>query len=380
VADTVNVNGTVGDDHISLVSSGSSVVVNGLSAQVTVKGFDAGIDSLVINGGAGNDVIDASAVPAGQLSLILNGGDGNDTITGSAGNDTVIGGRGNDVANMGAGNDTFVWNPGDGSDTVDGGAGNDTLLFNGSNVGENMEISASGGHAILSRDVGAVTMNLDHIENIDVNAVGGADTITVDDLSKTDVKHVAIDLSATPGSGQGDGQADTVVINATNGDDAINVTDNNGVVTVSGLATEVTITGFEAGDRLVINGLGGNDSIVASGLGGAMLFTANGGDGADVLIGSRGNDVLNGGAGDDILIGNGGQDALDGGTGNNLVFGPVSAASPAPATRGAPAAAAALLGQFMASSFVPAGEGFGAMPVADQSSGQHPQLALPHAA
>ena len=91
-----------------------------------------------------------------------------------------------------------------------------------------------------------------------------------------------------------------------------------------------------------------------------MLFTANGGDGADVLIGSRGNDVLNGGAGDDILIGNGGQDALDGGTGNNLVFGPVSAASAAPATRGAPAAAAALLGQFMASSFVPAGEGFGA--------------------
>ena len=109
--------------------------------------------------------------------------------------------RGNDVANMGAGDDTFVWNPGDGSDTVDGGAGNDTLLFNGANAAENMEISASGGHAILSRDVGAVTMNLDHIENIDVNAVGGADTITVDDLSKTDVKHVAIDLSATPGSG-----------------------------------------------------------------------------------------------------------------------------------------------------------------------------------
>ena len=66
------------------------------------------------------------------------------------------------------------------------------------------------------------------------------------DLSKTSVKHVAIDLSSTPGSGVGDGQADTVVINATNGDDVINVTDDNGVVTVSGLATDVTITGFEA--------------------------------------------------------------------------------------------------------------------------------------
>ncbi len=142
----------------------------------------------------------------------------------------------------------------------------------------------------------------------------------MNDLSKTDVKHVAIDLSATPGSGVGDGQADTVVINATNGDDTINVTDNNGVVTVSGLATDVTITGFEAGDHLVINGLGGDDVINASGLGGGMLLTANGGDGNDILIGGTGNDTLTGGAGDDILIGGGGAGHLDGGTGNNTVL------------------------------------------------------------
>ena len=268
VADTVNVNGTAGDDHISVVSSGSSVVVNGLAAQVTINGVDAGIDSLVVNGGAGNDIINASALHAGQVNLTLNGGDGNDTITGSAGNDTVIGGRGNDVASLGAGDDTFVWNPGDGSDTVDGGAGNDTLLFNGANVNENIDISANGGHAIFTRDVGAVTMNLDHIENIDVNALGGADTITVNDLSRTDVKQVAIDLSATPGSGVGDGRRTRSSSTRTNGDDVINITENNGVVTVSGLATDVTITGFDANDRIVINGLGGDDVINASGLAG----------------------------------------------------------------------------------------------------------------
>lgn len=373
VADTVNVNGTAGDDRISVVSSGSSVVVNGLPAQVTVNGIDS-LDSLVVNGGAGNDTINASGLRAGRGNLTINGGDGNDTITGSAGNDVVNGGRGNDVANLGAGDDTFVWNPGDGSDTVDGGTGNNTLLFNGANVNEDMEISASGGHAILSRDVGAVTMNLDHIENIDVNALGGADTITVDDLSKTNVKHIAIDLSATPGSGQGDGQVDTIVINATSGDDAISINENNGVVTVSGLATDVTITGFEANDRIVINGLGGDDAINALGLGGAMQFTANGGDGNDILIGSRGNDTLSGGAGDDILIGNGGQDVLDGGTGNNNFFSPVSAANTSPAS------GAALLGQFMASSFVSAGEGHGAVPIGDPSTAQQPLLAQPHAA
>jgi Ca2+-binding RTX toxin-like protein len=378
--DSVNVNGAAGDDNIRVVSSGSSVDVNGLAAQVTISGADAGLDSLVVNGGSGNDSINASALHAGQVNLTINGGDGNDTIAGSDGNDIVNGGRGNDVATMGGGDDTFVWNPGDGSDTVDGGAGNDKLVFNGANVDENIEISANGKGVTLTRDVGVVTMNLASIENIDVKALGGADTITVNDLSKTSVKDVAIDLESTPGSGVGDGKTDTVVINATNGDDAITVNDNNGVVTVSGLSTNVTITGFESTDRLVINGLGGDDSIVASGLGGAMLFTANGGAGDDILIGSRGNDTLSGGAGDDILIGNGGQDVLDGGTGNNNVFGPVSAANTVTATNASPASGAALLGQFMASSFVPAGEGHGAAPVADPSASLHPQLAQPHAA
>jgi len=380
-ADTVIVNGTAGDDHISVVSSGSSIVVNGLSAQVTINGAEPGNDSLVINGLAGNDVIDASRLHSGLASLTLNGGDGDDRIIGSAGNDLVNGGRGNDTALLGAGNDTFVWNPGDGSDVVEGQAGTDTLQFNGANVNENIDISANGGRARLFRDVGNVTMDLNGVEHVNVVALGGADTITVNDLTGTNVNQVAIDLAATPGSGVGDGQADTIVINGTNGNDVITVTENNGVVTVSGLATDVTITGFEAAnDRIVINGLGGDDVINASGLGGAMLFTANGGDGDDVLIGSRGNDVLSGGAGDDILIGNGGLDVLDGGPGANVVFNaPTVAGNTVTATDGSHAASAALLGQFMASSFVTTGDGHGAMPIVDPSSNQPPLLTQPHA-
>jgi Ca2+-binding RTX toxin-like protein len=227
-------------------------------------------------------------------------------------------------------------------------------------------------------------MDLDNVETVDVNAKAGADTITVNDLSKTDVNKVNIDL------GGADSASDTVVINATNGDDAITITNNNGVVTVSGLATEVTISNFEANnDRIVINGLGGDDVITASGLGTAMLFTANGGDGDDVLIGSAGDDTLTGGAGDDVLIGGPGFDILDGGPGDNIL---IQSATVAPmgsgsntgdtvtAADGAHAASLALLGQYMASSFVTAGDGHGGTPLADPaSSQQQPLLTQPHA-
>ena len=306
-ADQVIVNGTAGDDVIKITGSGSAVTVNGLAARVTIANAEGVNNSLTVNGLAGNDTIDASGLKAGVINLVINGGDGNDTITGSAGNDMVIGGRGNDVARLGAGDDTFVWNPGDGSDTVEGQAGNDTLLFNGANVNENITISANGSRATLFRDVASITMDLNRVERIQLNTLGGADTVTVNDLTGTDVRQVAVDLGS---NGAPDGQPDTVIINATNGDDAITITNNNGMVTVSGLATETTITNFDPTiDHIVVNGLGGDDIITASGLGTAMVLTANGGDGDDVLIGSVGNDTLNGGAGDDVLIGGGGQDS-----------------------------------------------------------------------
>ena len=382
--DTVIVNGTAGDDQIKVVSSGASVVVNGLAAQVTIAGAEGGKDSLVINGLAGNDTINASALNAGQISLTINGGAGNDMITGSRGNDVVIGGTGNDVALLGAGDDTFIWNPGDASDTVEGQAGTDTLQFNGANIDEKIDISANGSRARLTRDVGNVTMDLNGVEHIEVNARGGADTITVNDLTGTDVNQVAIDLGAQPGSPGGDGAADTIVLNATNGDDAISIVNNNGIVTVSGLPEAVTISNFEADDRIVINGLGGDDVITASALTG-MLLTANGGDGDDVLIGSPGNDTLTGGNGDDVLLGGGGQDVLDGGPGNNVVIAYATVATlnstggGAAASDGSRAAGVALLGQFAASSFVTTGDAHGTTPITDQPSNQQPLLTQPHA-
>ena len=53
-------------------------------------------------------------------------------------------------------------------------------------------------------------MDLNGVEHINIAALGGADNITVQDLTHTSVTQVNIDLSAPAGSGVGDGAADTV--------------------------------------------------------------------------------------------------------------------------------------------------------------------------
>ena len=169
-------------------------------------------ENLVVNANGGDDVITAGNGLANLINLTVDGGAGNDTITGGDGNDTLLGGdgndminggRGNDTALLGAGDDTFVWNPGDGSDTVEGQDGSDTLLFNGANIAEKIDISANGGRARFTRDVANIAMDLNDVEQIEFNALGGADKITVNNLAGTDVTQVAIDLAATGGGGDG---------------------------------------------------------------------------------------------------------------------------------------------------------------------------------
>ena len=55
------------------------------------------------------------------------------------------------------------------------------MTFNGANVAEKFDVSANGGRVRFFRDIGNITMDLDGVEEIDLNALGGADTVTVND-------------------------------------------------------------------------------------------------------------------------------------------------------------------------------------------------------
>ena len=230
-----------------------------------------------VDGANGNDrLVGASG------AVTLQGGNGNDVLAGGAGAETLVGGngddsidgnKGNDVAVMGNGDDTFVWDPGDGSDVVEGQNGTDRMVFNGADAAERVVLSPNGGRLRFFRDPGAVTMDTDDVEIVDFNAFGGADSVTLDDLGATDVRVVNLDLTAAGGGG--DGQPDRVVVNATDGNDRIDVSGDASTVKVSGLSATVDVLHPEgANDRLEVNTLSGADAVEAGGLapGAVQLF------------------------------------------------------------------------------------------------------------
>ncbi|HSB99255.1 MAG TPA: calcium-binding protein, partial [Burkholderiaceae bacterium] len=289
--DRVQINGNGSAETIQILANGARVFVAATSGAVTST-LDIGtVENLVVSAGDGDDTIVASNGLSTLIDLTIDGGAGNDTVTGGDGADTLLGGggddlvtggRGNDVAKLGTGNDTYVWNPGDGSDVVEGNGGSDTLQFNGANVGEDIVLAASGTHALLTRNVGTVTMDLHGMETVNVRALGGTDNITVGDLRGTDVDKVNIDLAAFDGSD--DLAADTVTLAGTGADDAMNFTvQAAGPATVNGLGAQISVGNLGAGDRFVIDGGAGTDTVTANGTGGDDVI-AIAPDGTNVAV------------------------------------------------------------------------------------------------
>lgn len=328
--DTAEVNGGNGAETFAITANGARVRFD----RVTPAPFSIDIgttEHLVLNANGGDDVISASNGLSALMQLTLDGGAGNDTIRGGDGNDTLIGGdgndfvdgnRGNDTAFLGSGDDTFAWDPGDGSDTVEGQDGNDTLLFNGANIAEKIDISANGGRVRFTRDVASITMDLNGTEHVAFNALGGADQITVNNLSGTDATQIDVNLAGTPGGNTGDSAADNVIVNGTAGSDVMQVVGDASGIQVLGLTAALSVTHVEGTlDTITLQGGAGDDVIEASAVAaGAAKLVLDGGEGDDVIIGSAGDDVLIGGAGDDVLIGGGGNDILMAAPGNDIVI------------------------------------------------------------
>ena len=104
---------------------------------------------------------------------------------------------------------------------------------------------------------------MDSVEKLDLTALGGVDTITVDDMSGTDFRQAAVDLQGPAGGP--DGAADLVTVNGSAGGDRIDVETDGPAVVAEGLQTKVRLTGSELADRLQVNTLDGNDDVDVDG-------------------------------------------------------------------------------------------------------------------
>ena len=266
-ADLVQYNGSPTADTIDLVANGTAVsTISPGAARVD----STAVESLVVLGLGESDTISATGDIASLTALTMDGGEGGDTLRGGNGADLLIGGGGDDLVDgnrgadralLGDGDDRFQWDPGDDSDTVDGEAGTDQLDFFGANIGESIVLSSNGRRVRLTRDIASITMDVD-VEDIDVHALGGADTVFVDDLSGTGAALVTVDLGLL---GVGDAQPDTVVTNGTSKRDVVQVSATTTDVLVAGLAAQTRILGSEAlDDTLLVQTLGGDDDVTVA--------------------------------------------------------------------------------------------------------------------
>ena len=247
----------------------------------------AGISAINVRGGDGNDSLridDANGAFTDTIPTTIAGGDGNDSLeggqtkvaaenehySGGDGDDLVDGGKGADTADLGSGDDTFRWDNGEGSDVIEGDDGDDTMLFNGAAINETVTMTANAGRLNFFRVQGNVTMDTDGVERVIDNAFGGADSVTVNDLSSTDVTKTNLNLGGV------DGAVDNVTVAGTAGDDNINVTGVGTGADVSGLANSVSIRGAEPTDTLSVNTLAGSDHVLTNGIAGVLQVLVNG--------------------------------------------------------------------------------------------------------
>ncbi len=256
---------------------------------LTLERFDsAGLTSLVLDGGAGDDRFEAlSAAPE-----TVYGRDGDDVIN-TNGNDLAWGGPGNDRLSAVQGGLDL------GGPTLFGGDGDDRLIV------QTLHASVSGGDGVDS---------LDHWVRFDDPANDLLDRIALyHDPGRNAIQSVRTELRDGSPIGHHDYaeiESLTVVQTFDSSDDA---TRHLGMIDASGLSKAalealgldgVTLIGGFGPDTLI--GSGGHDLLV-----GHASFDSLGLDpNPDVIRGGPGNDTIVLGAGDDLAFGGAGHDVL----------------------------------------------------------------------
>lgn len=343
----MEITGTNGPD--TLAGTAGDDVIKGLDGFDSIDGaggndvIDGGADGDSIYGGFGNDMIDG-----GDGSDNISDAAGSDTLRGGAGADLITINRPGGfpspnetiLIDGGLGNDRVSYlNMIGGTTTIDLGDGEDRLLFGPVNsaavtvtLGAGQDVvtllrSASFGTTPTITDfvTGDLGDGLDLSEYLASSLSGwnGSNPFGAGGYLRL-LQSGADTLLQRDGDGTAGGTLGFATLLTLKNTDAGEFTAINfGGYAPDGSATPAgTIIGTEKSDFLigtvgddVISGLGGSDSV--DGKSGNDVI--DGGGDADNLQGGLGDDLVIGGEGDDTIFDNSGSDILRGGAGNDVI-------------------------------------------------------------
>ena len=328
-----------GDGNNSQVGSAGDDTIDGGGGNDTLLGFD-GND--ILSDSQGSNQFDGGA---GNDSLYAVEGNGTDILQGGAGDDYLE----MRVTQSEHGNDSVIGNGGDGNDRLafdwqlsssrslmlSGGAGQDTYAFLGSGNLQATSIAdftaGPGGDRIDLTTLVAASLLKAHHSGVGYTGGNTFDPETGIFVLEQSGSDVLLKYCLQGLANGGDVSSVLVLKGVTLG----NLTADNFEITFSGAVADpsgadVTTLDFTLpDDTLSVGGTAGNDHIIGGNkaetmggnLGDDTLTGASGDDeqAGDELSGGFGDDVLTGGNGADILTGDSGRDVLGGGAGNDSV-------------------------------------------------------------
>lgn len=294
--DTILLNNDIDPTQVTLkfdelVPQDLIISINGSSAQLTIKNFNAQENSkqIVFANGIVWDAFQmadwAISIVGTELADTLNGTESDDRLIGLGGNDTLYGLSGNDVLDGGLG-----------ADVMYGGADQDIYIVD--NVGDIVNESSNAGYDSVES---SITYTL--TANVETLALTGSSNIngTGNTLSNT--------LFGNNGNNQLDGGSGADTMAGSYGDDTYIVDNINDEVFenedegIDTVRSSVTHTLYEYVENLTLTG-----SSAINGTGNVQDNILIGNSANNRLTGYEGNDVLDGGTGNDTMLGGLGDD------------------------------------------------------------------------
>lgn len=347
---------TDGNEEFTLTEEGGLKVSAKLPNGNTYTKTFSGVSRVKAYAGAGDDLIDASALSA-NVSVLFIAGAGNDVLKGGAGNDTLIGSD-SGVALLigGGGNDTLIARGG--ATTMQGGSGDDRYRFLG-NWGQTTISDASGANWLdFEAQTQAVTVNdaqlkawqggntvqwakadtIDRIRGgsggdlLDFSGDEGDLLITLTGMNQGWVTNAAGGMTQT---GLSAGVAQQAVgddrgygykfegfehVIGGRGSDVVRVRDGAGI---SGSLTGESTLGDRDNQRNTLDFSEYSRGVTVNLEGSSAFGSANNSQvqvrGFHNLFGGQGADRLTGDGRNNLIVGNGGNDVLEGQAGADLL-------------------------------------------------------------